>query len=78
MAANIESLTGWYGHLKRGSKGLARSNGQENTCEHSGLTDTKGEDDLGNSDGQPEETLYFNIYHIFSCNSIVITDGSLI
>ena len=76
MTANIGILAGWYGHLKR--PGPDRSNGKENTCEHSGLTDTKGEDNLGNSDGQPEENLYFNIYHNFSCNSIVITDGSLI
>ena len=39
---------------------------------------TKGEDKLGPSGDKPEETLYFNIYHIVSCISIVIIDGSLI
>ena len=39
---------------------------------------TKGGDKLGPAGDKPEETLYVNIYHIVSCISIVIIDGSLI
>ncbi len=79
-AAKVGVLAGWHGHLERDYKGQACLHKWQRGTSVStmGQLITKGEDKLGPSGDKPEETLYFNIYHIVSCISIVIIDGSLI